>query len=95
VLLVHCFHGGGFPRLLALEVARMQGDRHFVRNEVEVNEAGKREALVVRPGRVRGWSRRNWPFADPDGADGVIPPRLPWRDEPVRYVFRAGEVVRR
>ncbi|NIS34938.1 MAG: hypothetical protein GWO04_35590, partial [Actinobacteria bacterium] len=44
VLLVHQFAGDAFPRLLAVEVERRQGDR-VVRNELRPGRRG----LVIRP----------------------------------------------
>jgi len=82
LLMVHRFtRGGGFPRILSVEVARQQQD-HRVENEVRTR--GGR--LEIRPGRARGWSAETWPWSATADTD-VAPLLLPWRDRPVRYRF--------
>lgn len=87
VLLVHRFTPQGFPRALALEVARSQGE-DSVHNEITVLPRGG--GLRVAPGRARGWSQATWPYADGGGEDGFTPLLLPWRDRAVTYRFRDG-----
>jgi len=86
VLLIHQFAGGAFPRLLAVEVERRQGDR-VVRNAVRA-----RGGLVIAPGEADGWSAANWPWSDEPGGDGIIPILKPWSDSPVRYRLRNGRL---
>jgi hypothetical protein len=94
ILLVHCFHGGGFPRMMAVETARRAGSKRIV-NQVRFVRRGDRHALRVAPGRASGWTRDNWPFAPGEGQRDVAPPLLPWRDGVVLYVFRDGKVRRK
>ncbi len=90
VLLVHQFAGDAFPRLLAVEVERRQGDR-VVRNELRPGRRG----LVIRPGRAEGWSADNWPWSDEPAGDGIVPILKPWSDQPVRYRLRNGRLEAR
>ncbi len=92
VLLVHQFRPTGFPRLLAVEVAREQGGSRL-ENEVGVLRGRRARVLEIGPGRARGWDRESWPFADGTG-DGVDPILLPWRDSAVRYEYRGGRLTR-
>ncbi|MFW5921112.1 MAG: hypothetical protein ACOCUS_04675 [Polyangiales bacterium] len=96
VLLVHCLRPHGFPRILAVEVARKMG-RESLENEVSIRRGGRRDVLVIEPGRARGWSRSNWPFESGGDDDGIAEPLLPWRDSAVGYSFdpRAGKLVAR
>ncbi|MBX3250999.1 MAG: hypothetical protein KF901_27730 [Myxococcales bacterium] len=90
VLLVHQFtRDGSFPRMLAVEVARVQGDRRL-----EVDVRPRRDGLELAPGRARGFDALSWPWADGDGSDGVDPILLPWRDRAVRYRAVGGRLVR-
>lgn len=88
VLLVHQVTDRGFPRLLQVEVARMQSGR-AIQNEVRARNG----QLEIRPGRARGWTEATYRFArDPN--DNVDPLLLPWQDRPVRYRVRGGRLVR-
>ena len=89
VLLVHQFRGGEFPRLLAVEVERVQGDKR-IDNEIRTSRRG----LEIRPGRARGWSAGNWPWADAPAGDGIEPILKPWADRPVQYRLRGGQLRR-
>ncbi len=88
VLLVHQFAGDAFPRLLAVEVERRQGD-NVIRNQVRPGRRG----LEIRPGQAAGWSADNWPWSDEPAGDGISPILKPWSDQPVRYRMRNGQLV--
>ncbi len=92
VLLAHQFVEGSFKQLLAVEVARCQGP-NWIRNTARVLRRGKRGVLEVRPGRARGWSSDNYPFAA-DAPGAVQPLLVPWRDRAVRYRFDGDRLVR-
>ena len=92
ILIVHQFRPTGFPRLLAVEVAREQGGAR-IENQVSVQRARRASVLAIAPGRARGWDAQSWPFQDGTG-DGVEPILLPWRDRAVRYEYRGGELSR-
>lgn len=89
VLLVHRFAGDAFPRLLAVEVERRQGDR-VLRNDLRAGRRG----LIIRPGEADGWSADNWPWSDEPAGDGIVPILKPWSDRPVRYRLRNGRLER-
>ena len=92
ILIVHQFRPTGFPRLLAVEIAREQGNAR-IENEVSVQRARRASVLQIAPGRARGWDAQSWPFQDGTG-DGVGPILLPWRDRAARYEYRGGELTR-
>jgi hypothetical protein len=93
VLVVHRFTPRGFPRALAVEVARTDGT-HRVENRVRTTRSGGRLALTIEPGRAVGWDRASWPFAG-FADDGVAPLLLPWQDQARRYCLEDGALVPR
>ncbi len=90
VILVHRFTRTGFPRALAVEVARTDGTRR-IENRVRPTGRGASAALVIEPGRAVGWDRASWPFSG-FADDGVGPLLLPWQDSAKRYRL-AGEAL--
>lgn len=93
LLLVHRFTRAGFPRILAVEVAREQG-ANSLRNQVRITGRGRQRALQIRAGRARGWSAENYPFRD-EAQNGIQPPLLPWAGRDVRYRFAGERLVPR
>lgn len=93
LLLVHQFRQDGFPRLLATEVYRRQGDS-FVENAPRIFRTPRGAVLKIFPGDARGWGQGSYPFTD-DAGDGVDPLLLPWRDSPVIYRLQGDRLVRR
>ena len=88
VLLVHQFDAQGqFPRLGAIETARMRG-ADAIRSTIRMSRSG----LQIEPGQATGWSAGNWPWSDEAGGDGVVPVLKPWADRPVRYRLRGGQL---
>ncbi len=86
----------GIHRLGAIEVGRRVEER-VLENRLRVVRRHGRAVLLVEPGRVHGFSARNWPFARgfvPHA--GLEPPLLPWESSrgAVRWRVRGGRLVR-
>jgi len=92
LLLVHQFTQDGFPRLLAAEVYRRQGES-FGENNPRIFRTRRGAVLRIFPGHARGWGEGSYPFND-DAGEGVQPLLLPWRDQPVTYRPHGGALVR-
>jgi hypothetical protein len=91
ILLAYTFTETGMEQVLAVEVRRTQGERS-VSNEVELVKSGKQQALVIAPGRARGWDAASYPFVA-DSGDGYAPLLLPWKHRAARYRWNGRELA--
>lgn len=90
MLFVYQVKGGAITRLFAVETARAQGTRRAQGMVQFVPSKDQRAFDVdVRPGRVSGWTAKNYPWAqDAPGSGAVEPLLLPWGGVPsLRYAW--------
>jgi hypothetical protein len=78
---------GRFGRILAVEVARRQGENAII-NRVR-SERGK---LLIEPGQAQGFSQASYPFLN-EATGGVDRLLLPWLDGPRGYRFEGERLV--
>jgi hypothetical protein len=78
---------GRFGRILAVEVARRQGENAII-NKVR-SERGR---LVIEPGQAQGFAQGSYPFAN-EATGGVERLLLPWADGPQRYRLEGERLV--
>lgn len=88
VLLVHSLTATGFPRLLAVEVAREEAGKR-----IDSDVAFARGGLELRAGPAHGFDAASWPYAQ-EASNGIDPPVLPWGERTRTYRLRGGRLSR-
>ncbi|MBX3185320.1 MAG: hypothetical protein KF915_22030 [Polyangiaceae bacterium] len=95
-LLVYQVGESALVRVFAAEVGRVLGDRQ-VRGRVLFKPAERGVTLVLKPGRVTGWTEQTYPFpVETTTSGGLEPLLLPWSAErELSYQFTDGAFQRR
>jgi hypothetical protein len=78
---------GRFGRILAVEVARRQGE-----NAITNRVRSERGTLLIEPGQAQGFSQASYPFLN-EATGGVDRLLLPWLDGPRAYRLEGERLV--